>query len=739
MIRVRRWLLLCGLAARTVFAQDIVLVSVDTLRFDHLPVYGYTRVSTPSIDSLARRGARFETCIASVPLTLPSHCSIFTGKYPPHHGVRDNGGYYLPPSERTLAEMLKEGGYETGAFVGAYVLDGRFGLEQGFDYYFDEFDLSSYENQALDAVQRPGGEVIDRALSWIEGRGEKKFFAFVHLYDPHSPYEAPEPYSSRYRSQQYGLYDAEIAYVDSQIGLLVERLGRRLDSTTIVFTSDHGEGLGDHGEGAHGYFVYDSTIRVPLIVVSKDVRPGTVVPNLVRTVDLLPTVLELAGIAPPDGIDGKSLVPLLAGRPDPSRLAYAESLYPQLHYRWADLRCVRSLTEKYIRTTRPELYDLKADPGELRSVFTRTVSPAMKEYLDEASAKELAASQIVSDADTLDALRALGYASEPLPSREAATLPDPKDKLPLFNLLRLASDDSLKKDYGAALQKVEVVLKQDPAVTEAHLLAGNINFKQGALETSLRHYESALALEPRFLPALFGAGLAQKALGRTSAAETTFQALHRIEPQNPRALFLLGELAAEGRRLDAALAFFRDALAAGSDEAQTHKRLGECLLGLGRLGDAAAEYEAARKIRPGLPGLHYDLALLAEALQDTGTALDEYQQELRGNPGHAESTFNLGVLLLKRGRAAEALPHLRSCAAARPGWGQARVLLAKSIADSGGNLVEAEAVAREGLVKSSDPDVQRLAHLVLADILVAMGRGAEADRELEAARALAGR
>lgn len=739
MMRVRCWLLLGGLAARTVLAQNVVLISVDTLRFDHLPAYGYTRVSTPAIDSLARRGARFDTCIASVPLTLPSHCSILTGKYPPHHGVRDNGGYYLPPSERTMAEMLHEGGYETGAFVGAYVLDGRFGLNQGFDYYFDEFDLSSYENQAFDAIQRPGGEVMDRALKWIDARGAKKFFAFIHLYDPHSPYEAPEPYVSRYRGQQYGLYDAEIAYVDSQIGLLVERLGSRLDSTTIVFTSDHGEGLGDHGEGAHGYFVYDSTIRVPLIVVSKNVRPGTVVSDLVRTVDLLPTVVELAGIAPPDGIDGKSLLPLLAGHPDHRRIAYAESLYPQLHYRWAALRCARILTEKYVQTTRPESYDLTVDPGEVRSVFTGAPPPAMKAYLDEVSTKELPASRVSTDPETLDALRALGYASAPLPSSEAAPLPDPKDKLPLFNLLRLASDDSLKKDYGAALQKVGAVLKQDPAVTEAHLLAGNINFKQGALEISLRHYESALALEPNFLPGLFGAGLAQKALGRRSAAEATFHALHRLDPQNPRALFLLGELAAEGDRLDDALAFFRDALAVGSDEAQTHKRLGECLLGLGRLREAADEYDAARKIRPGLPGLHYDLALLAEAQQDDGTALDEYQQELRASPEHAESLFNLGVLLLKRGRPAEALPHLRSCASARPGWGQARVLLAKSIADSGGNLVEAEATAREGLAKSDDPDVQRLAHLVLADILVAMGRKAEAERELEAARALSGR
>lgn len=737
MIRVKCWLFLGGLAARTVFAQDIVLVSVDTLRFDHLPIYGYARVSTPSIDSLAGRGARFETCIASVPLTFPSHCSILTGKYPPHHGVRDNGGYYLPQSEWTLAEMLKEAGYDTGAFVGAYVLDGRFGLKQGFDYYFDDFDLSSHENQAFDAVQRSGGEVMGRALRWIDERGERKFFAFIHLYDPHSPYEAPEPFMSRYRGQEFGLYDAEIAYVDSLIDLLIERLGRRLDTTTIVFTSDHGEGLGDHGEGAHGYFVYDSTIRVPLIVVSKGVRPGTVVPDLVRTVDILPTVLEIAGIRPPQGIDGQSLLPVMAGHRDATRLAYAESLYPQLHYRWSALRCVRSSTEKYIETTRPELYDLKADPREQRSVCSRAAPPALKQYLAAVGTTEVAAPAASSDPETLEALQALGYVGAQLPGSIAVTLPDPKDKLPLFNLLRLASDDSLNQDYGAALQKIGAVLKQDPDVTEAHLLAGNIHFKQGALEAALRDYESALVIEPTYLPALFGAGLAQKALGQTTAAEKTFQSLHRIDPQNPRALFLLGELAAEGKRLDEAVTFFRDALTVGSDEVQTHKRLGECLMSLGRLDDAAVEYETARKIRPGLPGLHYDMALLAEARHDAGRALGEYQQELQNTPGHAESSFNLGVLLLRSGRPAEALPHLRVCASARPDWGQARVLLAKSIADSGGDLSEAEAVARDGLERSVDPEVRRLAHLVLADVLIAMGRGAEAQRELEAARDLA--
>lgn len=715
-------------------AQNIVLISVDTLRADHLPAYGYRRISTPAIDRLRGRGALFSTCISSVPLTLPSHCSILTGLYPPHHGVRDNGGFYLSENDLTLAEVLSRSGYSTAAFVGAFVLAGRFGLNQGFDLYDDDFDLSMFENQALDAIQRRGGEVMARALGWIDRQRGHRFFAFIHLYDPHSPYEAPEPFLSRYRGQEFGLYDGEIAYVDSLIAELIDHLDSRSDTTAVVFTSDHGEGLGEHGEGAHGYFVYDSTIRVPLIISAEGVHPGATVSSLVRTVDIFPTILEIAGVASPPGTDGKSLLGLAAGRREEARLAYAESLYPQFHYRWAPLRAARSASMKYIETTSPELYKLDADAGEKRNVYSVSAPPQLEGYLrDNEAGDRSPRAAVAPDQQTLDALQALGYIGAQLPAQATHPLPDPKDKLPLFNLLRLASDDSLKKDYGSALEKIDAVLRQDRDVIEAHLLQGNIRYKQSRFDLALSSYKAALAIEPAYVPALYGSGLCQKELGQIAAADETFTALHRIDPRNARAVFTLGDLAFERERYDQAAVFFRQALALGSDAPQTHKRLGDSLVALGRLDEAESEYRATASLKPMLPGLHYGMALLAEAHHDVSAAEAEYRQELRTNPAHIESMFNLGILLMKSNRSSESLVLFRECAAGRPKWAQGKIFLAKAIADSSGSLLEAEKIAREGITLAEDVSTRRFGHLVLADILNAMGRAVESQQEMQEA------
>lgn len=719
--------------------QNIILVSVDTLRADHLPAYGYKAIETPQIDSLARRGVRFDAAISAAPLTLPSHCSIFTGTYPPSHGVRDNGGFYLADSATTLAELLKARGFATGAFVGAYVMSSRFGLKQGFDLYDDGFDLSSFENQALDAIQRPGGEVLDRALAWIDSQQDRRFFAFIHLYDPHSPYEAPDEFTQRYRSQQFGLYDSEIAYVDSLIGKLIDRLGARLSSTAIVFTSDHGEGLGDHGEGAHGFFVYDETVRVPLIVAAPGVRAGSVVRDVVRTVDIMPTLVELAGGKPPAGIDGQSLGSLLAGKTANPRLAYSESLYAQLHYRWAALRAVRSSNEKFIRTTKPELYDLSSDPRETTNIYSGRAPADSERYLTavERTERGVATAQPI-DAETIEALQALGYAGASLPATApTAPLADPKDKLPIFNLLRLASDDSLRKDYAAATQKLEVVIAEDASIPEAHLLQGNVRFKQGKHEEAIASYRAALAIEPRYYPALFGLGLSEKALGRLEDAEKSFGRLHESDPKNARALYLLGEIAAERGAHELAADRFTRAIAGGADSAQARKRLGDCCMAMKRLDEAAQQFDSAASLNPRLLGLNYSRALLAEARGDRESAETYYRREVHFHPEHLESSFNVGILLLTAGRAKDARAFFENCARERRGWAEAVVFLAKSIADSKGNLEEAEKIARGGVRIAETPGTRKFAHLVLADILIAMGRPDEAERELAEAEKIA--
>ena len=295
------WLLWRGkgeMRPRTTRPLNLLLISIDTLRPDHLGSYGYAPAQTPNIDSLAARGVRFTDAVTVSPLTLPAHTSLLTGTFPAYHGVQDNGGFYLNTKAVTLAKTLRDAGYRTGAFVGAFVLDSRWGLNQGFDYYFDHFDVTTAPEGGMDRVQRRGNEVADQALEWLSSDEERPFLAWVHLYDPHAAYEAPQSFASRFPPTSVGAYDAEIAFADAQVGRLIDRLSRdgRLDHTLVVIVGDHGESLGEHGEEQHGFFLYDATLRIPLILFGGGLT-AHVARDQVRIVDVMPTVLD---DVPPD-------------------------------------------------------------------------------------------------------------------------------------------------------------------------------------------------------------------------------------------------------------------------------------------------------------------------------------------------------------------------------------------------------------------------------------------------------
>ena len=392
---------------------NVVVVTLDTLRADRLGCYGFRGVETPNIDAVAAEGVLFEQATSTVPLTLPSHTSIFTGLIPPHHGVRDNGGFFVEEKTTTLAERLKEGGYATGAFVGAWVLDSRWGLDQGFDHYSDRFDLSKYKVVNLGTVQKKGDEVMDLALAWLEGVKAKKFFAWVHLYDPHTPYEPPEPFLSRYPGQQYL---GEVAYTDQVVGRLVSWLkGAGVwDRTILVLLADHGESLGEHGENAHTFFVYDATPARPARSCARPGATGAAAGAQVSTVDLMPTVLDLVGLAPQPGIDGRSLARLvLHPAADSPGVAYSETYFPRFHYGWQHLRSMRDGRWKYIEAPTPELYDVQQDPGETKNVYKAYSRRAedLRLLLEKmaGSGVQAAPDEATLDPETLQRLAALGY------------------------------------------------------------------------------------------------------------------------------------------------------------------------------------------------------------------------------------------------------------------------------------------------------------------------------------------
>ena len=385
--------------------SSLVIVTLDTTRADRLPAYGFAGVATPTIDALVSRGAVFDEAVSVAPLTLPAHTSLFTGLYPPHHGVRDNGDAPLDRSHTTLAALLRARGFRTGAFVGSVVLSADRGLSEGFDVYDDGSTGSERAPH-----RRSATEVIDRASAWIRSLNEgASFFLWVHLYDVHAPQTPPLEFRRTYGDR----YEGGIAYVDSEIGRLLDVLRQRrlLDHTVQLIAGDHGESLGEHGEAQHGLLVYDSTMHVPLIVAGPGVAPGRIrIPT--SLVDILPTVCDLLHVPAPAG-DGRSLMPAVRGTAVPDRLVYGESMYPR-RFGQTPIRMVRDGRFKYIAARQPELYDLQNDPSELHDVSAarRSVMSALAQILQRIDASDDRPSPAGGlDPERRRRLEALGYAS----------------------------------------------------------------------------------------------------------------------------------------------------------------------------------------------------------------------------------------------------------------------------------------------------------------------------------------
>ncbi len=477
---IRRWsaavaglVLTLALPQALAAGSNVLLISIDTLRADRLGCYGYEKATTPVLDRLASESARFENAFSPVPLTLPAHASLLTGTYPIYHGVRDNSGFVLPEGRTTLAEVLRGEGYRTGAFVGAFVLDSKFGLGQGFERYFDDFDLSELETVSPGYVQRRADEVVAETLRWLGGDDDRPFFAWVHLYDPHDPYTPPQPYAAAHPGRPY---DGEVAFTDHQIGVLLEGLRKmgRYEDTLIVVVADHGESLGEHGEQKHGLFVYNATQQVPLLVRLPGASGSAqVVSEPVSLVDVLPTILQLLeiGRARTPEAQGRPLGSLLLGKsPPPAADLYAESLYANRQFGWSPLRALYSGGYKYIQAPEPELYDLRQDFAEGRNLapsnqaLARRLEQKLGAFERRFAGNTEAASGARPDAETLQKLQSLGYlatAGGEAPAREGP-LPDPKAQIGLYNRIVDLFEASARNDHRTAIAGYRDVLEAQP-------------------------------------------------------------------------------------------------------------------------------------------------------------------------------------------------------------------------------------------------------------------------------------
>jgi len=648
-------------------ARHLVVVTVDTLRADRLGAYGSATVPTPNLDRLARDGARALDASTHVPITRPSHTSLFTARYPSEHGVRDNIARPLAADVPTLAEVLHGQGFSTAAFVSSVVLAKQSGLNRGFDTYDDRFDADTRDVTFLDAVQRRGDATIGAVERWLDGRSPeqqaKRTALWVHLYDPHDPYEPPEPYATQFRGREY---DGEVAWTDALIGRLRAALEAHhlWDDALVVVAADHGEALGEHGETGHGFFVYETTIKVPLVLHGPGVTAGTTIGGPFRLIDVAPTALALLGLPPlPAPVTGRDLSSSLGASAPIAGTTYAESLTPLLHYQWSDLRVWRDGSMKYILAPRPELYDLAADPGETKDLSTtqpavaRKLRAALEAVLRAEREKAAAPGDATAEisAEMLQKLGALGYVSPGASKDSVAQGADPKDKIQEFQTL-----NGLMRDGLAALEAQRFA---ESAATFAQLRKAGadsfqVHFYEGRALAGLGRARDASTRFARTLELMPTYGEAYLELANTWVARKDLaQALAVVKrgeaavPKEPSLVEREGQIQQARGDLAGALAAYERAAALAPTDALLQWRQGEVLLAMRRSADAVAKYREATTLDPSVADFWNSLGMVLGGEGRNDEAAESFRQAATRDPANAQYAYNLGLVLMRGGRA----------------------------------------------------------------------------------------
>jgi choline-sulfatase len=629
-----------------------VLITIDTLRPDHLRCYGYNQIETPTLDRIAQRGVLFENGVTQTPLTPPSHASIFTGLNPPTHKVRDTGGFILSPTTVTLASMLQKSGWDTAAFVSSVVLKRRFGFSQGFAVYDDQLPKPGKGQEFLEDAERRAGATVDRAVHWLDGRGGKPFFLWVHLYDPHTPYNPPSPYNEQYKDRPY---DGEIAYADHELGRLMDTLQRKspADRTIVAVLSDHGESLGEHGEYAHGVFLYDATLRIAFLLSGPAIPAGLRVRPQARTIDFLPTVLQLLGSAAPPGIEGASLVPLFTGKDADTAVSYAETLYPKISMGWAELRGIRTNRWKYIRAPKPELYDLSQDPRETINVLAEHSAEVRKLEAQLAAISHAAGPEKVEtapvDEHTLAQLKSLGYTSGFSPRSYSldGQGADPKDRVAVLKLMNASEDP---RSGASAPRRIDLL-------------------------------EQAV----------------------------------RLDPANPILYYSLGAKLESSGRYDDAIKLYRAAIAQGIENARLHSRLGDLLVRAGKKAEAVPEYERAAQINPGDVASQANLATALMEQGRMADAERVFKAMIAIEPANAAAQNGLGVLAIQRQDQASARGYFEKAIELDPDLAEAQLNLGL-IYKMAGDRVRARSCFEQFLAKASPQQYKTVIPQVRAEL-----------------------
>ena len=652
--------------------RNVILISIDTCRADYLSCYGYPSKTTPNIDTIAAEGILFENVISPNPTTLPAHSSMLTGTNPPYHGVHDNEGYQLGKFNTTLAEILKEAGFSTAAFISAFVMDSQFGIDQGFDTFNDRFEEEIVPMSGIS--ERKGHETSRLAVKWLEENKDEKFFLFLHYYDPHLDYEPPEPFASQYASN---LYAGEIAYTDHCIGQVISKLKKLkfYDSTLIIITADHGEMLGQHGEKGHGYFIYQGNVRVPLIFKLPGKRRSKVITKRVGLIDIVPTVCGLLDIETPSEVKGMDLSGAFAGKklPDQPRNLYCESLGPTI-YDASPLLGVVTDQYKYIHTAREELYDLIKDPGELNNLLTAKPKQAnlLKGHLELIIEEQLRKNDIDNrlklNEQALNKLESLGYVAGSVKEdfRLDQDGDDPKDFIDFHLLYARASVLTHIKKYSEAEALCKQLISRKSDFWGAYFVRGYINAEQDNADEAIRNWQESVRLNPGHYQSYCELGLIFDRQGKTEQAIVHFQKALQINPNLAEIHNNLASTLNKQGKTDEAISHYRQALQIDSNLAEAYNNLGIILKSQGNIDEAIKHYRKALEIDPGHAIIHYNLAEELRKQGKADEAISHYRQALQIDPNFALAHNYLGVILKSQGKIQAVIKHYRKALQINP-------------------------------------------------------------------------
>ena len=658
---------------------NLFLVTIDTLRADHVGVYGGRDVQTPTLDALAGRGVRFEHAETPVPITGPSHASILTGLYPPVHGVRDNIVFSLDGRHRTLATRLKAAGYRTAAFVGAYPVAAAFGFKQGFDSFSENFKESAVPGAG---AQRPANDVADDTLSWLARPGDGPFFVWMHLYDPHAPYDPPEPYRTTFAGRPY---DGEIAFADAQLGRVLDwlRSAGHDEDTVVAVLSDHGESLGEHGEVTHAVLLYEATLRVPLLLAGPGVPRGQTVAARVVTVDLAPTLLRLLDLAPGPEMPGRDLRPALRGERLPPEPLYAESLFGRLNCRWSSLRAWTSEDWKLVQGSRTELFHLTEDPGETRNRAEEEGPRVerMRAALRSAVARMAPAGDqartaaITPEQEAI--LKSLGYVggSGGAGDLDEPGLPDPRDRVHLFERMQVILR-AQNIPLARAAAEAAAIAEEDPGNPFAFTTVASLAYRAGRLAEAARAFHRALELDPERPDVRQNYGKLLRDMDRLEDSEKELRlALAQTDADDARTRSSLAETLVRLGKTEEAGRFIADALRIEPGDPEALAAQGRLFAAQGKLEDAARSLGTAAA--SGDTDSRIELARVWLRIGDRARAREEAGAVVTANPGHPWALAVLGQVLILDGQREEGLGLLRRAEAARPRRPEAWLSLAE--------------------------------------------------------------